>query len=542
MSLDLRQLAVNREAPPATMRRRRPWISRYALPAAVLVAFLAVLGWAARDQFVTSKPVTVVPVLATRAAVQQEGAVLFTAAGWVEPRPTEVRVPALSEGVVEKLLVVEDQEVKAGQPLAMLIRRDAELALAEAKATHELAESELASANAALEAARTNLEKPLALRAMLAEAEGMWAKTQTELANLPFQRQAADARVQIAKLDLEGKLAAGDGVALRSTQRAQSEHASAVAAAEELKARETNLRRESDAQAAKRDALKLQLELLTEEKRKVAEAQAQVRAANARVRQAAVTVETADLRLERMTVRATVDGRVLSLVAQPGTPLQAGMRSIETATDPGGTHYASTVVTLYDPKRLQVRADVRLENVPQVQPGQKVRIETAAHPKPLEGEVLFATALTNIGKNTLQVKVSIADPPSTLKPGMLSDLAFLSPPSAEKTAGESKQLRLFIPRALVISTPEGAAIWVADQAAGAARRRNVTLGRSASGDLIEITAGLTAADKLIAGGREDLAEGDRITVTGEDATMTTSAPQPPSDEPHNNHTTSTTQS
>ena len=125
------------------------------------------------------------------------------------------------------------------------------------------------------------------------------------------------------------------------------------------------------------------------------------------------------------------------------------MRAIETATDPGGTHYASTVVTLYDPKRMQVRADVRLENVPQVQPGQKVRIETAAVPKPLEGEVLFATALTNIGKNTLQVKVSITDPPGTLKPGMLSDLTFLRPPSVEKAGGESKQLRLFIPRALV---------------------------------------------------------------------------------------------
>ena len=538
MSIDLRQLAVNRDAPAATVRRRRPWISRYALPVVVLLAFAGVLAWAARDQLVTSKPVTVVPVFATRAAVQQEGAALFTAAGWVEPRPTEVRVPALSEGVVEKLLVVEDQQVKAGQPVAMLIRRDAELALAEAKASHDLADSELASARAALEAARTNLEKPVALRAVLAEAEGMWAKIQTELANLPFQRQAADARVQIAKLDLEGKLAAGEGVAQRSVQRAQSEHASAVAAAEELKARESNLRRESEAQAAKRDALKLQLELLTEEKRKLAEAEAQVRAADARVRQAAVTVEAAELRLERMTVRSTIDGRVLSLVAQPGTPLQAGMRAIETATDPGGTHYASTVVTLYDPKRLQVRADVRLENVPQVQPGQKVRIETAAVQKPLEGEVLFATALTNIGKNTLQVKVSITDPPATLKPGMLSDLTFLAPPSVEKPASESKQLRLFIPKALVASSADGAAVWIADQAAGVARRRTVTLGRAASGDLVEITAGLTAADKLIAGGREELTDGQRITVTGEDATITTPAPTP--DEPHSNHTPSGT--
>jgi multidrug efflux pump subunit AcrA (membrane-fusion protein) len=536
--LDLRQLAVNRAAPAATVHRRRPWISRYLLPAVVLMAFLSVLAWAARDQFVARKPVTVVPVLATRSAIAQEGAPLFTAAGWVEPRPTEVRVPALSEGVVEKLLVVEDQEVQAGQPLAQLIRRDAELALAEAKASHDLAESEVVSAQAALEAARTNFEKPVGLQAMLAEAEAMLAKTETELANLPFQQRAADARVQIAKLEWEGKQTAGAGVPLRSIQRAQAEYDSAVAAAEEIKTRQLNLNREAQAQRAKRDALKLQLDLLTEEKRKIAEADAQLRAAQARVRQADVTVQAAELRLERMTVRATTAGRVLSLVAQPGTPLQAGMRAIETATDPGGTHYASTVVTLYDPKRLQVRADVRLENVPQVQPGQKVRIETAAVRQPLSGEVLFATALTNVGKNTLQVKVSINDPPPTLKPGMLSDLTFLSPPSAEKMADGASKMRLFVPRALIVSSAEGAAVWVADQAAGVARRKSVTLGPAASGELVEVTAGLTAADKLIAGGREEISEGQRINVTGEDANLTTAAPAP--EESHNNHSNSGT--
>jgi HlyD family secretion protein len=533
MSIDLRQLAVNRDVPPATVHRRRPWVSRYVLPAAVLLAFAGVLAWAARDQFVTSKPVTVVPILATRSAIAQEGAPLFTAAGWVEPRPTEVRVPALAEGVVEKLLVVEDQEVQAGQPVAQLIRRDAELALADAKASLELADSELASAKAVLAAARTNFEKPVTLQAMLAESEAMLAKTQTELANLPFQQRAADARVQIARLELEGKQTAGAGVPQRSIQRAQSEHDSAIAAAEELKTRQSNLQREADAQAAKRDALKLQLELLTEEKRKLAEADAQVRSAQARIRQATVAVEVAELRLDRMTVRATAAGRVLSLVAQPGTPLQAGMRSIETATDPGGTHYASTVVTLYDPKRLQVRADVRLENVPQIQPGQKVRIETAAVRTPLAGEVLFATALTNIGKNTLQVKVSINDPPPTLKPGMLSDLTFLAPPSTEKTAAGTSKLRLFIPRVLIASGPEGAAVWIADQAAGVARRKSITLGAAATGDLVEVTAGLTAADKLIASGREELSEGQRISVTGEDATITTAAPAP--EETHPNH-------
>ena len=48
------------------------------------------------------------------------------------------------------------------------------------------------------------------------------------------------------------------------------------------------------------------------------------------------------------------------------------------------------VENLYDPQMLQVRADVRLEDVPRVQSGQSVRIETASARGPIDGEVLSA--------------------------------------------------------------------------------------------------------------------------------------------------------
>src|SRR5205823_112429 len=132
----------------------------------------------------------------------------------------------------------------------------------------------------------------------------------------------------------------------------------------------------------------------TEETRQLADAAAQAEAAAARLQLAEVAVDAARLRLDRMTVRAPSAGRVLALVARPGTRLmgQAG----------GTAHDASTVVTLYDPARLQVRADVRLEDVPRVVPGQPVRIETPAAPGgPLAGEVLFLTSQADIQKNTL---------------------------------------------------------------------------------------------------------------------------------------------
>src|SRR5262245_57211796 len=122
-SVDLRQLAVQRE-PASQAKPRRgqtSYITRYVLPGAVLLGFVFLLVWALRATLLPSHPVTVVPVLASRAEGQMAGATLFQAAGWVEPRPTPSVVTALAEGVVEQLLVVEGQAVKAGEPVARLI-------------------------------------------------------------------------------------------------------------------------------------------------------------------------------------------------------------------------------------------------------------------------------------------------------------------------------------------------------------------------------------------------------------------------------------
>src|SRR5262249_23307839 len=187
-------------------------------------------------------------------------------------------------------------------------------------------------------------------------------------------------------------------VSKRSWLDADNELKAATAQFEELTARGPRVQREVKGLADKRDALRKRLELKTEETRQLADAEGQVEAAEARLRQAQVAVEAARLRLDRTVVRAPVAGKVLALVARPGTRLMGFS---------GASHQdATTVVTLYDPAQLQVRADVRLEDVPRVQPGQAVKIETPAAPGgPLDGVVLFPTSQADIQKNTLQVKV-----------------------------------------------------------------------------------------------------------------------------------------
>ncbi len=520
-NVDLRQLAVRRDdAPPRPPARRKHFVARHLLPATVLLGFLAVAGWAARDSLLPSKPVTVVPVLATRAELQQEGTPLFQAAGWVEPRPTPVVVTALTEGVIEKLLVVEGQEVKAGEPVATLIDIDARLALKTAEADQRLRKAEVAGARAGRQAASINLEHPLNLRAALGEVEAILAQKETESASLPFQLRSAKARQRQARFSLEKKQSSGGVTPEIVLEQARNEEESANAAAEEIEARNGRLKREIEAQKQRRDALQKRLELKTEETRQLDEAEAMLEAAEARLQQARVAIETARLRLERTAIRAPVAGRVLALVGRPGMRVMG--------LTPGSLQDSSTVVTLYDPACLQVRADVRLEDVPRVRPGQPVKIETPAAPGgPLDGEVLFSTSQADIQKNTLQVKVAIKSPPLTIRPDMLVQVTFLAA-AAPGPSIPTETLRLLVPRQLVETEGSGARVWIADQAAGMARQRSVKLG-TVSGDFVEVIEGLNAADRLISGGREGLREGERIVVTGEEAAAALSrqtAPKP----------------
>jgi HlyD family secretion protein len=511
-TVDVRALAIDRRAatrPPGPPGGVWRLTTRYLIPGAVLVGFVAAAAWSAREAFLPAVPVTVLPVVATRAEVRAADTPLFTAAGWVEARPTPVIVAALAEGVVERLLVIEGQDVKAGEPVAQLIDADARLSVRDAEAHRDTRHAERDAARAALDAAAVNLREPLERQAMLAEAEAALARIETELARLPHQTAASAARRELARQELDAKVASQGATPALALARARADAESAEAALAELKARAVALARERDSVVRRRDHLARQLELKVAETRQNAEATAALRLAEARLRQAEVALEVARLRLERMTVRAPTAGRVLGLVARPGSKLMG--------LTPAAAHDASTVVTLYDPARLQVRADVRLEDVPRVRTGQSVRVESPAVGGAMVGHVLSVTSITDIQKNTLQVKVALDEPPAVLKPDMLVQLTFLAPPRPAGGDAPVSPLRLLVPRSLVRGEGTEAFVWVADLAAGVARRRAVVPGGAVGNDLVEITGGLAVGDRLIVTGREGLAEGKRVRVTGEES-------------------------
>ncbi|MGI9494445.1 MAG: efflux RND transporter periplasmic adaptor subunit [Mariniblastus sp.] len=509
--VDLSQLAVERPEVSRSPVRRWHWLGRYAFPAVLIVGFTALVLWCSQEFLFPPRNVQVIPVFTTQAEIRTEGAELFKAAGWIEPRPTAVRVAALATGVIEELLVVEDQSVKKGEPVAELIKADAILIHNGAVANRELAEAELERNQAACAAAKTRFEQPVHLEAKLAAADADLAKINTSLINLPFETQRAKAELEFAKGDYERMFKAAASVSEREVDRSRADFETAKAHLSELHDRKQSLEKEVFAVRQKRNAINIQLQLLAEETKEKDETLAMVDAAKAKLKQMSVAESEAELRLQRMTIRAPVDGRVYRLVGLPGARVGTG---VMTAMD---GHDGSSVITMYQPDSLQIRVDVRFEDIPKVSLGQFVAISNPAMSEAIRGRVLFISSEADIQKNTLQVKVAIDSPLEFFKPEMLVDVTFLAPKQDENQDASKQELRLLVWEDLVFDNGGVSFVWVANQTEGIAEKTEVELGQRGSDGMVEILSGLDVGSRLISRGLDGLADGNRIKVTGESA-------------------------
>ncbi len=228
-----------------------------------------------------ARSVTVLPVIVKRAESQQAGTTLFQAPGWIEPRPTATSVAAMTPGVLDELLVVAGQLVKKNEPIARLVCLDAELHLEQTKNTLAIREGELDRVKAELSAAKVRFENPVHLRAQLADAQSTLAKSETELAKLPFLIEAAESNVKYTLGSMEGKQSAKGAIPDSTIAKAVNEHAVANASLHELLIRKPNLEREVSALGVVVKTLERQLELLIDETRQLREAEAKVRSAEA---------------------------------------------------------------------------------------------------------------------------------------------------------------------------------------------------------------------------------------------------------------------
>ena len=195
-------------------------------------------------------------------------------------------------GYVKRVLVTDNQEVKAGDTLLVLDDRDYKVKVDEAEAALETAKASLQTARASTTAARANI-----------------ATSQASIG-------AIDAQIDAAKVNVW------------RTAQDYARYANLI------KDHSITQQQFEQADAAKQTAEK-QLAILEEQKKQAAQqtnavseqssaTAQQIGAANSTIRQREVDVEAAKLNLSYTVITAQQDGRVSKVNVQPGQFVQAG--------------------------------------------------------------------------------------------------------------------------------------------------------------------------------------------------------------------------
>jgi len=151
---------------------------------------------------------------------------------------------------------------------------------------------------------------------------------------------------------------------------------------------------------------------------------------------------------------------------------------------------APTIISLYDPSRIQMRVDVSQANIMSVKKDAGVTVVTEANPsRQYKGKVLRIEPLADIAKNTITARVKITDPDEMLFPEMVAQATFLNTAPEEKT---EKKMR--IPADTIVYDGEAAYVMINDN--GTARKRSIRAQQVGSG-YAEIAEGLRSGQRVI---------------------------------------------
>lgn len=220
----------------------------------------------------------------------------------------------------------------------------------------------------------------------------------------------------------------------------------------------------------------------------VSSAEASVRASNAALKAAYVA-------LDYTLIRAPFDAIVLTKNADIGdivTPIGAAANA------------KAAVVTIADLGSLQVEADVSESNLKEIKVGQPTEIQLDAVPDArFKGVIHMIVPTADRTKATVMVKVKFLTIDSRILPEMSAKVAFLS----REVSGDEEKPRLAVSRkALKVQNGNATAFLVKGSRVDEVK---VTTGPQL-GDMVEITDGLKAGEKVVVNPPNNLKDGSKI--------------------------------
>jgi RND family efflux transporter MFP subunit len=218
--------------------------------------------------------------------------------------------------------------------------------------------------------------------------------------------------------------------------------------------------------------------------------------------QAAVAVAQANLRatevaVEQTLIRAPFDGVVLTKNANVGdviTPFSSALGS------------QAAVVTMADMSTLEVEADVSEANLARVRLEQPCEIQLDALPDQRFRGIVHRTVPTvDRAKATVMVKVRFVDGDPRILPEMSAKVAFLE----REMPQDQRGARTVVQRAAIVERGGSGVVYVVKdgKASPVAVRTGMKIG-----DLVEVTGGVAAGDKVVLRPGEKLRDGARVSV------------------------------
>ena len=199
------------------------------------------------------------------------------------------------------------------------------------------------------------------------------------------------------------------------------------------------------------------------------------------------------------TITSPIDGVVISRAVEEGQTVAAGFET-------------PTLFTIAnDLTQMQVVADVDEADIGQVADGQRVQFSVEAYPDDtFEGTVLQVRleATTESNVVTYEVVIDAPNPDLKLKPGLTANVTIFTLEKDDATAVPTKALR-FVPNAELLgelgltidqteqqAAPGSRELWVKE---GTMLRPRRVYAGAASGDMTEITEGLTGSEEIVTG-------------------------------------------
>ena len=203
--------------------------------------------------------------------------------------------------------------------------------------------------------------------------------------------------------------------------------------------------------------------------------------------------------LDNMVIRAPFSGVALSKDAQPGemvSPVSAG-----------GGFTRTGISTIVDMKSLEIEVDVNESYINRVASGQPVTALLDAYPDwQIPGRVITTVPTADRQKATVLVRIAFDQLDPRILPDMGVKVTFLREAAAAEAEPAPTAL---VPKAAVRTSDGTSHVFVVR---GDAVERRAIQTAGTDGDRLEVSAGLSAGDRVVIAPPQSLGDGTRITV------------------------------